>query len=697
MEADNALRKVKIREVTSIDAECAEAQQLSDRHKRTLGFLAKSVFFEQADRGRLLVASLEGGGICGYLLFRDAKGRASVVHLCVSQEMRRKGIAKKLVSHLRSRVSHLEYIEARCRQDYEEHAVWPHLGFVVAGEAEGRGKDRMQLTVFRYNLGHEDLFSLPPASPSVIRCAVDTNILIGIQDQNEVCSPLVADWLGSEIELVVTEEVFNDLSHTRDGDLRGRRIAFAKQFGHVIPKPDRFERAHEVAKGLLRPKSRSDARHIARASAGEVEAFITTDDEVLGRAEEILGRLHLRVLHPSELIRELDALQEAESYAPASLAGTTLRSVSLMPADSGRASEAFRYGLAGESDADLKRILRQCFAARSNADLLWVHDYPSDKPLGLLAGRVVNEEKYEVVALRLPPGKGSDTRLMRVLGRHLAFLAADRGCARGCRLSVVVDTHLHPVLAKGLESEGFQGFDGGYARLHLPGVLDAEEAVLALRALAESEPELLEACTGDLGKLAGNLEALDPSAVLTVEERCAPLKVLGAELPCYVVPIKARWAEHLFDPGLASQGLFGADKQLGLAREGVYYRSNHPPKIKAPARVLWYVSDSSSHTGAMAIRASSIVNHVYVDAAHVLFRRNRRLGVWNWPDVLDCAKGDPQARLMAMEFSRSECFETPIPYQEARDMLGTRATFTGPLAISEAEFMEVYRRGAGVE
>src|SRR5690606_37997381 len=99
----------------------------------------------------------------------------------------------------------------------------------------------------------------------------------------------------------------------------------------------------------------------------------------------------------------------------------------------------------------------------------------------------------------------------------------------------------------------------------------------------------------------------------------------------------------------------------------------------------------------MAIRACSYMDEVVVGKAKELFRRFRRLGVYEWPDVLRTAQGNPDNEIMAFRFSRTELFSTPIPWEEARTLIeehdGRQSHFQSPTRISESCFFAMYRRG----
>lgn len=69
-------------------------------------------------------------------------------------------------------------------------------------------------------------------------------------------------------------------------------LSFANEL--VVPKSPDADRARRIEVGF-RP---FDALHLASAELGGANVFLTTDDDLLGRARRSLGLLHIRVENP---------------------------------------------------------------------------------------------------------------------------------------------------------------------------------------------------------------------------------------------------------------------------------------------------------------------------------------------------------------------------------------------------------------
>ncbi len=141
-----------------------------------------------------------------------------------------------------------------------------------------------------------------------------------------------------------------------------------------------------------------------------------------------------------------------------------------------------------------------------------------------------------------------------------------------------------------------------------------------------------------------------------------------------------------------SQLLFGTREELLLGIEGVYYCSAQHRHLAAPARILWYVSKGNDGAGSMSVKACSRLEDVVVGKPKELFKRFRRLGVFQWEDVFQAAKNDLTNDLLAFRFSMTERFTKPISLHQL-DALDIRQPLLAPRRISDAQFASIYAWG----
>src|SRR6266568_3064076 len=164
---------------------------------KTLGFFPKGAFEEYARLRQIIVALDSDGNCLGYLLHRVARGRATIVHLCVANETRGKGVARLLVDRLKQETKSLEGIGLLCRRDYDVTHIWPKLGFEAVHAKAGRGSDGAELTFWWFSHGHEDLFSrVAEPDPIRQRVVMDANIFYDLHTrqtpESEVSKALLA-------------------------------------------------------------------------------------------------------------------------------------------------------------------------------------------------------------------------------------------------------------------------------------------------------------------------------------------------------------------------------------------------------------------------------------------------------------------------------------------------------------------------
>jgi ribosomal protein S18 acetylase RimI-like enzyme len=135
----------KIETITANSTHVETVMALHRANSRNLGMFPKGAFLERAAAQQILVAVSTDGECVGYLLYRIARERAAIVHLCVRTDFRGTGVARSLVDQLKTLSKHLRGIGLHCRRDYEANAAWPKFGFVVVAAKRGRGNDGAEL------------------------------------------------------------------------------------------------------------------------------------------------------------------------------------------------------------------------------------------------------------------------------------------------------------------------------------------------------------------------------------------------------------------------------------------------------------------------------------------------------------------------------------------------------------------------
>ena len=184
---------------------------------------------------------------------------------------------------------------------------------------------------------------------------------------------------------------------------------------------------------------------------------------------------------------------------------------------------------------------------------------------------------------------------------------------------------------------------------------------------------------------------LDVADACEIERRFWPAKLVGVEVPTFIVAIRPKWAQHFFDADLGSQLLFGLREDLHLGVEGVYYRSAENNNLAAPGRILWYVSKGDG-IGSMCIKAYSQLEEVIIGKPKDLFRRFQRLGIYEWNDVYAVANNDTDRNIVAFRFRMTERFKTPVD-MKFLESIDIRGPFMSPRKITDTQFACIYSKG----
>ena len=151
--------QLRISKLTVADLNAVD--ELMKPNTRTIGFLPREVLRDHLDKGWVLGASTQDGRLIGYLLYASYSDRFRVVQLCVSRELRNKGVARQLIESLKMSATTQKVLRLRCRRDFPANSLWPKFGFVPIGESPGRSKEghllpsssgRDEFALFRANV-----------------------------------------------------------------------------------------------------------------------------------------------------------------------------------------------------------------------------------------------------------------------------------------------------------------------------------------------------------------------------------------------------------------------------------------------------------------------------------------------------------------------------------------------------------------
>ncbi len=679
-------------------------KELWRRHSSTLGFFPDGAFEDYAVNRSIIAATDDNGRLLGYTLFRTThRQKASIAHLCVDPAARGQGVARVLFDAVRRAVGHCSDITVRCRRDFDANSLWPRLGFVPVGEDKGRGKSADVITIWRHELYRLPLLeAMEQRSDDRILVAIDANIFFDLDDHintvpHEESKALIADWLGEFVELCVTVEIYNEIDRNKDHRQRTRQRSRIEHF-RLLPSDN--TRAEQVIAELqlLFPKWKSDSgnsdiRQLALTIAGGATIFATRDNLVRDQADELYERYGLLIVSPFELVLRFDELRRENEYRPKRFIASGLKH--MRPRTGDLLEKIVDMLHAGQPSVEPRRRtlarLRDIAASPELYDLNCICD--SDD--ATLAAYAIDRRTPGV--LQIPLFVVADSALGRTSARHLIGIIIKLGVLEGRRLVLVKEEAGGRRIEEALAEAGFSKHGDTWVKIALPLVGSPTELAAELDKISEERAEARSLA----GQVAQHLRAADsesPRQLARLERALWPSKIIGTNLPCYIVPIRPIWAGNLFDAELAEYDLFGADPKLMMNWENAYYRSAQPAILTAPSRVLWYVSQDDDHPGSMAIRACSYIDEVIVASPKEAFKKFQRLGVYTWTEVFKIANKDLEKQLMVFQFSGTERLQ-PIPWAKLQDVLkresGKGSQLQSPLQITETCFFTLYKLGRG--
>lgn len=671
-----------------------KVKTLGIANTKTLGLFPPAAFDDYARRGRILVAVAPHSNCAGYVLFSLTNDRATIFHLCVDDAHRGGGIARLLLDALATRAKHLRGISLKCRRDYAANDIWPKFGFQALDLGPGRNKAGLPLVTWWRSNGGPDLFSDSRRQLAEVRLPVviDANIVFDFQGRktwtDAASLALRADWLRSTIDFWVTPETSNEATKRDDAGEAHKSLRFVRRFPCLECDQAKFTQACADLKPYFgqtkNNRDESDFRQIAWAIAAGSSYFVTRDGRLRDRAETIADVFKLQILEPVELIVQFDELRRAEAYQPASLAATALIIVRIGAQDGHALAAAFQNHSAKETKGALLSKLKSCIALPDQCDAFVVSQDANPLAIYTLSIDPDDSDTLLVPLLRTKPNAAGTAA-----ARHIAQRLVQETIHRGRRITMISDDMITDAVRLGLTDLGFFEAAKGWAKISLPTVARAAKVADAVRTIGQT------ALSQDKTRIAEWATLIASDATIEDEHSLWPAKITNLNLPAYVIPIEPRWAAELFDVGLASAGLFSRDTSIGINTEAVYYRSCRGCGLQAPGRVLWYVSEDKNESGTKAARASSRIQEVVTGKPKDLFRKFRRLGIYQWDDVYAAANRDVNQSIMAIRFAGTELFRHPIPFRELSDELkaiNANPTMVGPVPIPQDLFLKLYSK-----
>lgn len=672
------------------------------KSKKTLGFFPEQALTKYADRGEILGAIDPEENLLGYLLYYRSRkpptGSVRIIHLCVEEEYRNRGIARQLLASLREETATCSGVSVQCRQDFPAHSLWSKLGFYPLREVDGRAG--LPLTVWWLDYGHPDLVSQAREAELLDKVVVviDACVFFAIHDEdtseNVESQALLAEWIPNSFAFCVAPELRNEIGRCQDENLRMREMAALRCFGELRASPDELNEARTSLRRLfpeeMRQSDESDLRQLAYCVCCGADTFLTFDPRLLALDEAIYEQYGISIQRPSAFISAINEAVCEHEYRPARLLGSQMDIRRVKGNELDRLVETFQLSEAGERRSSLKERLARILSQPAETSLTVMT--AAGQPIFLCSMNASTESYALVEVIRVA---GSSVSL--TLADFLATFLVREAIAIQARVIRITDPFISRAIEESLQNLGFRRIEGQWYRAVLSGIATCEDTTHSLRQIASECVALQSYLDEYASSLLGSCSRQEWSEVSEIERAIWPARIEQTSIPAYVVPIRPAWAAELFDSSLARARLLPSDPSLILRSENVYYTGVVGSTIESPARLLWYVSHERGILGSKGIRAASTLEEVAIGPAKDVFRRFRRLGVYEWRDVAAIARRNGD--VTALRFGRTVVFPYSISWDGLRDTLrvieNRSSMFQRATRIKTLTFDSLYRQGIG--
>ena len=664
---------IQISKLTSARIEAVD--ELMKKNSQTLGFLPREALQDFLNKEGGLGA-MDDGQLAGYLLYSAYENYFRITHLCIEKNYRGKGIAAQLVNCLRDKADTQTLIKLNCRRDFPANKMWPKLGFVAIDEKTSRSRNNRRLTTWHLILAPEDQLDIFRASVSddTLDVIIDAHIFFDFDepdsDKTTPSKALLSDFLVDSLSLWITAELFNEIDRKDDLQLRKYSRNKAHTFHRVETDLHRVEAFCVLLKTLLpysKPREVSDVRQLANAAASNVNTFVTRDRALLQKSKEIGDLTGVEVINPADLIIRMHELTEKQSYSPDRIAGLALRWERLKSGD----LKSFPFNSFLEHEETMGRFRERLESLLANPSQYECELLRSGE--AIMAVRVLRERYNRI--LSSPLARVANFAKPSLFGRFLIADTVSRAVAKGLHMVEFEGSAITTSLITNLLEMGFIDHENDFVKFCFSRILNRSEVL----------SQILELCPAsqDHYRDMSNLE---------LERCCSPFVMDASDLDSFLIPIRPGYAMSLFDRHQSAGDLFGGDPNVLLRWNNVYYRAvTHHKMLRAPARILWYVSQDQKQ-----IVAVSNLDDVAIDTPSVLFKEFKRLGILKWKDLYKMCGGKPSKKLMALRFSHSFIFREPVPLDAVRSIFkenNTGLSLQGPLKLKPKVFRELYQRG----
>jgi ribosomal protein S18 acetylase RimI-like enzyme/predicted nucleic acid-binding protein len=671
-------------------------QEHGDSERDALGFLPQCVYREAAAQGKLYVATVTVGQeefYAGHLLFGGKFPHLRIFQLYVIPEFRHRSIGGELVSALATDSERRYYltISARVAADLPANNFWERVGFRVIRSEEGGATTGRRINVRRRELNSPTLFSNQGFGRSPTRSlsarleqpiyALDVNVLMDVikdRPRAEYARRLLTASMSGILRLFVAREFVIELSRAARDPATDPVVRLAITLPQFTDVPDllvdslKRELANLVFEsrsgtGTLRHRDQSDLSHLATMIYHSAQGFITSDDAILRKREELQSKYGIDVVGPAEL---------AELYMPRQWTAAQKNALSLdgMPIEVSEMTEVRRR--------DIEEFLQSCRMPPDHiaqAISAGQSACPRHRVAVSFGNSMVGFASWEVArgtsALSEAWLTVDSAHTMAEFACDVLLDAMSRDVCSSRPASLILQGDLASrevrecALAHGFRATADEGGKDRYEKFCVGMIITPRNWSASKRLLRNQFgfvlPDSPPMYSGN--RTAISIEGPDGACEETLlqdfEEHLGPVVLMLAGRPVAVVPIQRTYADQLLST--ASQGSLFPPPEAAVRQEKLYLSSPRTLSAISPGTVILFYESIGNGDGRGAIVAAAQVVRTAISEIQSLGSETTRLGVLSSDEITSVSAG---GRTALTFFNRIIPFRKPVGLTRLREL-----------------------------
>lgn len=604
----------------------------ADSERRALGFLPEPVYDQALLQGKLL--AVVGGrdeSYLGHLMYGGTFPYLRIFQVVVVPRYRKRKIGSLLVDRFIMDAERDGYlsISVRVAEDLREaNCFWENKEFCCVRTIRGGSTTHRRINVRVRELESPRLFAPPPAhaeegnllpqrlsrKPSLY--VLDVNVLLDLLKERaraDDVRKIINAAFNNSIRVHITEEFIAELNRASRPNALDPVVELARSLPRLpavresvlAPKCQQLARLlfpENTKKATLSSNQKSDAIHLATAIHHGADGFITSDQGILRKRQELLWRYSIEVTGVAELV----ALAEP-SESSVSLELHTVPSgdsVQFLEMKEEQRHEVQRFLSRMCHGEDLVQAAVSPGASGALRRRIQVQILPSRKMVAFASWDSPSRLKEQIdVHVAVDDEHPSSVQIAdHLLGRVLNDMVGNGPTVLLLKNHTGQSQINHVAMTHGFRSSNNQ--NDGLIKVCVGGVVQFQNwprvRSRVERLTGVGFPESLPAFNGANTSLT-LMNADGSSFAITVEELESLLSPVVLLLPGrqgIVVPIQRSYSDDLL--GTSAQLSFFPLQEAALYRERVYYSSGRTNAVFQPGlTMLFYESGGNGGRGAV--------------------------------------------------------------------------------------------------